>query len=75
MTQRSIPSSPSSPLSSELELQNLWTAVAQSVRDNVIGEVALQVLRFGATIVLARALRPDDFGLFRILVVVSAFAH
>ena len=67
-------SSPPSTLSSELGLQNLWTAFAQSVRDNVIGEVAVQVLRFGGLIVLARALRPEDFGLFRILVVVSAFA-
>ena len=73
MTQRPISSPPSTP-SSELGLQNLWTAFAQSVRDNVIGEVAVQVLRFGGLIVLARALRPDDFGLFRILVVVSAFA-
>jgi O-antigen/teichoic acid export membrane protein len=69
------PTSPSSSAASgELGLQNLWTAFAQSVRDNVIGEVAVQVLRFGGLIVLARALRPDDFGLFRILVVVSAFA-
>ena len=73
MTPRSISSSPSTP-SSELGLQNLWTAFAQSVRHNVVGEVAVQVLRFGGLIVLARALRPDDFGLFRILVVVSAFA-
>lgn len=73
MTPRSVSAAPSTP-SSELGLQNLWTAFAQSVRDNVIGEVAVQVLRFGGLIVLARALRPDDFGLFRILVVVSAFA-
>ena len=73
MTQPPNPS-PSSPLSSEPGLQNLWTAFAQSVRDNVIGEVAVQVFRFGGLIVLARALHPDDFGLFRILVVVSAFA-
>jgi PST family polysaccharide transporter len=56
-----------------LESQNLWTACAQSVRDNVIAEVAVQVLRFGGLIVLARALSPHDFGVFRILVVVSAF--
>ena len=73
MTQPSI-SWPPSPPPSESGLQNLWTAFAHSVRDNVIGEVAVQVLRFGGLIVLARALRPDDFGLFRIMVVVSAFA-
>lgn len=54
--------------------QSLWSSFAQSVRDNVIGEVAVQALRFGGLIVLARALKPGDFGLFRVLVVVSAFA-
>ena len=58
----------------ESGMHNLWSAFAQSVRDNVIGEVAVQILRFGGLIVLARALRPGDFGLFRVLLVVSAFA-
>ena len=56
----------------ESGMHNLWSAFAQSVRDNVIGEVAVQILRFGGLIVLARALRPGDFGLFRVLLVVSA---
>lgn len=52
----------------------LWNAFARSVRDNLIAEVAVQALRFGGMVILARALRPGDFGLFRVLVVVSAFA-
>jgi len=60
--------------SSDASHSNLWSAFAQSVRDNVVAEVAVQVLRFGGMIVLARALRPDDFGIFRVLLVISAFA-
>lgn len=52
----------------------LWRAFARSVRDNVAGETAVQILRLGATLVLARALTPADFGLFRILLVISVFA-
>lgn len=51
-----------------------WRVFARKVRDNIAGETAVQLLRLGATIVLARALTPGDFGLFRILLVVSAFA-
>ena len=43
----------------------LWAAFARSVRDNLAAEGAVQALRVGGMIVLARALRPDDFGLFR----------
>src|SRR6267154_5517829 len=46
-------------------------AFARGVRDNVIGEIALQVVRIGGLIVLARALTPSDFGLFRVLLTVS----
>ena len=60
--------------SSEVSQSNLWNAFAQSVRDNVVAEVAVQILRFGGMIVLARELRPDDFGVFRVLLVISAFA-
>ncbi len=45
---------------------------ARGVRDNVIGEVGLQVVRIGGLVVLARALTPSDFGLFRVLITVSA---
>ena len=45
---------------------------ARGVRDNVIGEVALQAVRIGGLVVLARALTPSDFGLFRVLVTLSA---
>ena len=47
-------------------------AFARGVRDNVIGEVALQVVRIGGLVVLARALTPSDFGLFRVLITFSA---
>ncbi len=51
-----------------------WRGFATSVRDNIAGETAVQALRLGATVALARALTPGDFGLFRILLIVSAFA-
>jgi hypothetical protein len=47
-------------------------AFARGVRDNVIGEVGLQVVRIGGLVVLARALTPSDFGLFRVLITFSA---
>ena len=52
----------------------LWRAFARSVRDNMVAEVAVQVIRIGGMIVLARSLSPHDFGSFKILVVVSSFA-
>ncbi len=52
----------------------LWGAFARSIRDNMVAEVVVQVLRLGGIVVLARALSPNDFGLFKILVVVSTFA-
>lgn len=53
---------------------SLWEAVARSVRDNVIAEFVVQGVRVGGFVVLARALTPEDFGVFRILLVVSVFA-
>jgi O-antigen/teichoic acid export membrane protein len=53
---------------------SLWRAVARSVRDNVIAEVAVQGLRLGGLVILARALTPADFGLFRVLLVVGVIA-
>ncbi|HEV2169350.1 MAG TPA: lipopolysaccharide biosynthesis protein [Candidatus Binatus sp.] len=52
----------------------LWSAFARSVRDNMVAELLVQALRVGGIVVLARALSPHDFGLFKILVVVSTFA-
>ncbi len=54
--------------------QRLWSAFASSVRNNLLAEVAVQALRVGGVIVLARALRPEDFGLLKVLVVASIFA-
>lgn len=53
---------------------NLWQAFARSVRDNIAAEFAVQGLRVGGMLLLARILRPDDFGLLRVLIVVSGFA-
>src|SRR5262249_4006664 len=53
---------------------NLWQAFSRSVRDNITAEFLVQGLRVGGTVLLARLLRPDDFGLLRILIVVSVFA-
>ncbi len=52
----------------------LWNAFARSVRDNMVAEFVVQALRIGGIVILARALSPHDFGLFKILVVVSTFA-
>jgi O-antigen/teichoic acid export membrane protein len=52
----------------------MWNAFARSVRDNLAAEGIVQALRVGGMIVLARALRPADFGLFRVLLIVSVFA-
>ncbi len=43
----------------------------RSVRDNVLAECAIQVVRLCAMVVLARALGAAEFGLFRVLLVVS----
>jgi O-antigen/teichoic acid export membrane protein len=67
-TNQQSPTPPSEPRAS------LWQAVARSVRDNVIAEFAVQALRLGGFIVLARTLTPADFGLFRVLLVVGIFA-
>jgi O-antigen/teichoic acid export membrane protein len=55
-------------------IDGMWSAFARSVRDNLAAEGAVQTLRVGGMIVLARALGPADFGLFRVLLVVSALA-
>jgi len=54
--------------------RGLWTAFARSVRDNVMGEFAVQVIRIGGIVILARRLHPEDFGLLKVLLVVSVFA-
>src|SRR6202023_3865128 len=52
----------------------LWQGFARAVRNNVLAEFAVQGLRVAGMVVLARMLRPEDFGLFRVLIVVSIFA-
>jgi PST family polysaccharide transporter len=53
---------------------SLWQAVARSVRDNVIAEFVVQAVRLGGFVVLARALGPEEFGVFRVLLVVAVLA-
>lgn len=52
----------------------LWSAVARGARANALGEASVQVLRLAGLVVLARALSPGDFGLFRVLRAISAIA-
>jgi O-antigen/teichoic acid export membrane protein len=52
----------------------LWGAFARSVRRNLLGELAANLIRVGGLIFLARALQPRDFGLLRMLIVLSALA-
>jgi PST family polysaccharide transporter len=56
------------------EEAGLWQAFAHSVRDNVFAEITLQVIRVGGMVVLARELMPNDFGIFRVLLIVMYFA-
>jgi PST family polysaccharide transporter len=57
----------------EADTVGLWSAFARSVRNNIVAEVVVQIVRIGGLIFLARALRPQDFGLLKVLTVVSAF--
>jgi polysaccharide transporter, PST family len=52
---------------------SLWDAFARGVRDNMVGEAVVQILRIGGLVFLARALRPQDFGLFKVLAVIGMF--
>ena len=53
---------------------SMWQAVARSVRDNVIAEFVVQGVRLGGFVMLARALGPGQFGIFRVLLVLSVLA-
>ena len=53
---------------------SLWQAVARSVRDNIIAEFLGQAIRLGGFVLLARKLAPDEFGVFRVLLVVCVLA-
>jgi PST family polysaccharide transporter len=52
---------------------SLWGAFARGVRDNMVGEVVVQAVRVGGLVFLARALRPQDFGLLKVLSIVCMF--
>ncbi len=50
-----------------------WAAFARGVRNNLFAEAASQGVRVVGIVILARMLRPDDFGVFRILMIVAMF--
>ncbi len=52
---------------------SLWSAFARGVRNNMVAEVLVQAVRVGGLIFLARALRPQDFGLLKVLTVAGMF--
>jgi O-antigen/teichoic acid export membrane protein len=52
----------------------LLQGFARRVRDNAFGEVAVQLTRVAGIIYLARHLEPADFGLYRMLLVISGIA-
>src|SRR5689334_14442123 len=53
---------------------SLGRRFTRSVRDNVVAECLIQVVRLSGMIVLARALGAAEFGLLRVLMVVAVFA-
>lgn len=56
------------------EKSMLGTKFARSVRDNVLAECAIQVMRLGGMVILARALSAAEFGLFKVLMAISLLA-
>jgi O-antigen/teichoic acid export membrane protein len=53
--------------------RSLWQAFARGVRDNALAESAVQTLRVGGRILLARRLTPADFGTFKAAFIISGF--
>jgi O-antigen/teichoic acid export membrane protein len=51
---------------------SLLDGFKRSVRNNAVGEAAMQLCRVGGIVYLARHLLPSDFGLYRMLLVISA---
>ena len=51
----------------------VWNGALRGVRDNALAEVAMQVIKLGGFVVLARALMPSDFGVFRITAAIAMF--
>ncbi|HTY54081.1 MAG TPA: oligosaccharide flippase family protein [Candidatus Binataceae bacterium] len=62
---------PASDKNAQTPLDNKF---ARSVRDNVMAEVVIQIVRVGGMVVLARALGAAQFGVFRVLTVIGFFA-
>lgn len=60
--------------SDRIGVSAVWSGAVRGVRDNAIAEVAMQLIKLGGFIVLARALMPADFGIFRVAAAISQFA-
>jgi PST family polysaccharide transporter len=52
------------PSHAERPESGIWQAFARGVRNNILGEIGVQLVRIGGMVMLARALAPSDFGLF-----------
>jgi lipopolysaccharide exporter len=50
---------------------SVWSGFARSVRDNAMAELGIQAIRVSAMIVLARTLAPENFGVFKVLLIVG----
>lgn len=50
---------------------SLWSAFARGIRDNLAAELVVQTLRVGGVLILARELSPANFGVLKILLIVS----
>jgi O-antigen/teichoic acid export membrane protein len=55
-------------------IKAVWSGAVRGVRDNALAEVAMQVIKLGGFVVLARALMPSDFGIFRVTAAITSFA-
>lgn len=52
---------------------SLWSAFARGIRDNLAAELIVQALRVSGVLILARELAPANFGLLKILLIISTF--
>lgn len=58
--------------SSQDQNNRLMRAFVRSIRQNALAELAVHVVRILGMVILARTLQPADFGLFRVLLMVSS---
>jgi O-antigen/teichoic acid export membrane protein len=66
--------SPQSPSEQPDGTHSLWEFFSRGVLNSALGEVSVQVTRVAGIVFLARQLEPSDFGLYRIVLIICAFA-